>query len=146
MEDTAQTLPPSAPRTRVLLVDDSRELTGALVRFVAMHPDLECVGELNCADGLVEEVVRRCAEVVVLDLTMPGDCPMGAIRALAARFPSCRVIAHSGYTDPATREEARRAGAWELVGKGDPRDLLVVIRRAAQSAPSARTAPFPSLP
>ena len=140
MQDTAQTLPPSAPRTRALLVDDSRDVTGALARFVAMHADLECVGELDCAEGLVEEVVQRRPDVVVLDLTMPGSCPLGTIRALAARVPSCRVIAHSGYDDPNTREEARRAGAWELVGKRDPADLLVVIRRAAQSAPSARPA------
>ncbi len=145
MQDTAQTLPPSAPRTRVLLVDDSRDVTGALARFVAMHADLECVGELDCAEGLVEEVVQRRPDVVVLDLTMPGACPLGTIRALAARVPSCRVIAHSGYDDPNTREEARRAGAWELVGKRDPADLLVVIRRAAQSAPFARPASSPSI-
>ncbi len=119
MEDTAQTFPPSAPRTRVLLVDDSRDVNGALAMFFATHSNLGCVGELDCADGLVEEVVQRRPGVVVLGLTMPGDCSLGAIRALAALVTSRRVIAHSGFTDPATRKEVRRAGAWKLVGKGE---------------------------
>ena len=110
-----------------------------------MHADLECVGELDCAEALVERVVQRRPEVVVLDLTMLGACPLGRSVPWPSVFPTCRVIAQSGHNDPETREEARRAGAWELVGKGDLRDLLVVIRRAERSGRSARPASFPRL-
>lgn len=118
-------------RTRVLCVDDSPDMAEMLVRLMRAQPDLEDAGALDSAEGIVDEVVRRRADVVVLDLTMPGPPPLGAIRAIADHVPSCRVIAYSGYDDPGTREAARRAGAWELVSKhGEPGDIIAAIRRA----------------
>jgi len=77
---------------------------------------------------------------VVLDLTMPGPDPVEAIRVLAERAPSCRVIAFSGYDDPETKDEVCRAGAWGLVSKhGEPRDLLRAIRLAREASPPQAT-------
>src|SRR5688572_8706926 len=92
-------------RARVLLVDDSRDMVDMMSRLIGSQPDMESVGALGSAEGIVDEVIRRGAEIVVLDLTMPGPPALGAIGALAASAPSCRVIAFSGYDDPETRGE-----------------------------------------
>lgn len=123
---------PAHPRTRVLCVDDSKDTVDMLARLVGGQPDMVSVGELDCADRIAEEAILRRADVVVLDLTMPGPPPLAAIGLLAERAPRCRVIAFSGYDDPGTREAARCAGAWELVSKGgEPTDIIWAIRRVA---------------
>jgi DNA-binding NarL/FixJ family response regulator len=125
---------PHPQPTRVLCVDDSTDMAELLVVLIRREPDLEAVGILNCADGVVEEVIRSGVDVVVLDLTMPGAPPLQTIRDLAERVPSCRVIAFSGYDDLDTRLAAQRAGAWELVAKnGGPLDIIHAIRRVARA-------------
>jgi len=120
------------PRTRVLCVDDSPDLVEMLARLVGGAPDMVSVGKLGSAERMAEEVVLRRADVVVLDLTMPGPAPLAAIGLLAELAPHCRVIAYSGYDDFETREAARVAGACELVSKhGEPADIIRAIRRVA---------------
>ncbi len=130
-------------RARVLCIDDAPDITEMLARLIRREPDLDDAGALDSVDGLVAEVERRGATIVVIDLSIPGGEPLKAIRELTARAPSCRIIAYSGYDDPETREAARRAGAWELVSKAiDPREVVRVIRRAA-SAPASVNAGAP---
>lgn len=126
--------------TRVMYVDDSRDITDTLAMLTLGHADLETVGTLDSTDGIVEEVLQRRAGVLVLDLTIPGESPLEAIRELAKRAPSCRVIVYSGYDDDRTRDAALRAGAWALVSKrDDPDEIIRAIRRVA----GERAAPAP---
>jgi len=119
-------------RTRVLCVDDSPDLADMLARLVGASPDMINVGTLGSAERIVEEVILHRADVVVLDLTMPGPDPLAAIGLLAKHAPKCRVIAFSGFDDPGTRQAVRCAGAWDLVSKrGEPNDIIVAIRRVA---------------
>jgi len=118
-----------------MCVDDSPDLTDMMTWAIRQEPDLEDAGAMGSAEGIVEEVIRRRVDIVILDLTMPGPDPLGAISALADGAPLCRVIAFSGHDDPETREAARIAGAWELVSKhGEPNDVMQAIRRVAGQA------------
>ena len=129
------------PRTRVMCVDDSVDLTEMLAALIGNQPDLEDVGTLNNVESIVAQVQNRRAMVVVLDLTIPGGKPLDAIRALASKVPLCRVIAYSGYDDELTRIAAAEAGAWELVSKGGEPDAIIhAIRRVAAATPSLHTA------
>ena len=138
--ETDSQLPAAAgPRTRVLCVDDSPDMADMLERLIGSAADMVSVGTLGNAVRICEEVISRRADVVVLDLTMPGPDPLAAIALLAERAPLCRVIAFSGYDDRATREAARRAGAWELVSKsGEPTDIVCAIRRVASGPAGAK--------
>jgi DNA-binding NarL/FixJ family response regulator len=116
---------------RVLLVDDSADLANMLARWMRSQPGLEVVGVLGSAAGLAEEVVSREADVVMLDLVMPGPPPLEAIRGILARAPRCRVLVFSGYDDAETRGQALAAGAHDLVSKNlSPREIVEAIRRA----------------
>src|SRR5262245_14680380 len=83
-EQSAPTPAPPASRIRVLLVDDVRDITMALQRCIEGEPDMEAVGTLESADHLVAEVERTHADVVLLDMTMPGKDPLEAVRELTA--------------------------------------------------------------
>src|SRR5689334_10017359 len=96
-------------KIRVLCVDDSPDLAEMLARCINAEFDMESVGCLHSADNLAGEVERSHADVVLLDMTMPGKDPVAALADLAlfvayGRDPKvpaslvARVIAYSGYT------------------------------------------------
>jgi DNA-binding NarL/FixJ family response regulator len=117
----------------ILCVDDSPQLTAALMKFLALQPDMNPVGELNQADDLVAEAKRRQAHVVLLDLTMSGRNPIDALRSLTEADDQIRVIVYSGISDDEAVSDAIAAGAWGFVDKAqDPQHVLNTIRRVAK--------------
>jgi DNA-binding NarL/FixJ family response regulator len=112
-------------------VDDSADIADLYQRLINRQEDMECVGTMESTVGLEEAIGRSGAEVAVVDLVAKGRDSMEAIGASVDVHPDCRVIVFSGHDDPATREEAARAGAWSLVSKHDePMSLIREIRRA----------------
>jgi len=119
--------------TRVLCVDDRPDVATAM-RLLIQSASMECVGCLDSADDLVDEVQRRDPrpDVVILDATMPGKDSMTAMAELAAACPDTRTIIYSGYDDAALVRRAREAGAWGCVSKHDePKALLRAVKDVA---------------
>ena len=96
-------------RIRVVCVDDSLDVARGLCHLISGQPDLENAGIIDSPEGLIDAIEVLGPDIVILDLTMPGLSPLGTIRALASRVPSCRVIVYSGHDDPDTAEAVRRA-------------------------------------
>lgn len=127
----------ASPPIRVLCVDDAEDVCEMIGRCIALESDMQVVGSLRSADRLLEEVDQRSADVVILDLSMPGKDPLEALHELMAGTTGAQVITFSGRDDAGTREKAIRAGAAEHLSKdGDIPTLLGAIRRAARGAPT----------
>jgi DNA-binding NarL/FixJ family response regulator len=125
-------MPKSVDATKVLCVDDSPDIGGLCRRMIDAEPDMACVGVLTRADELVDHVIQTRADIVVLDLTMPGKEPLEAVRELTEAAPWCRVLAFSGHDDHQLLMTVSEAGAWGLVSKGmDPGRLTKAIRQVA---------------
>lgn len=121
-----------AQRIGILFVDDELRLRRAWEKFVRTQDDLEFLGALDCADTLADEVERTDADVVLMDVSMPGQDPLIAVEALAGTRPACRVVLYSGLSDPELVRRAIDAGAWGFVDKvEDPSRVLAVIRAVA---------------
>jgi DNA-binding NarL/FixJ family response regulator len=115
------------PRLRLLLADDRARTRRALRALLGAHPGLEVAGE--AADG--EQAVRATAalapDVVLLDVHLPLLDGPRAARAIKARWPRIRIVAHSLAVE--RRDEMLAAGADAFVAKGSPTaDLLRAIR------------------
>lgn len=118
---------------KILCVDDSPQLTAALEKLFAAQADMQSVGVLHRADDLVKEASERQADVVLLDLTMDGQDPVGAIQELARQKPQMRVVVFSGLSDEDSIGRAIAAGAWGYVDKGElPTAILAAIRSVAR--------------
>jgi two-component system response regulator DesR len=122
------TTPPG--KARVLIADDSAELTELYCLLINGEPDLQCVATLDSAAEFESTIERLRPNVAVIDLVMPGPSPFNVIRSASTRFPECRILAFSGNDDPHTRDRAFDCGAWALVSKhSPPTQLLEEIRR-----------------
>jgi len=110
---------------RVLCVDDHAVLAEGLRAKIDLARDLEFVGHLPTAEGLVGEAHRLRPDVVVLDIEMPGPDPFEAARDLHARCPDVRTVFLSAYVKDHFVDAAFASGAWGYLYKGDDLDAII---------------------
>lgn len=118
---------------RVLCVDDHAFLIEGLSARLAVEPGMEFVGRLPTADDLVAHVEDTQADIVLLDIEMPGADVFEAIDEVRRRCPNVRPILLSAHVRDQYIDAAYKAGAWGYLSKGDsPDDVIDGIRRVSQ--------------
>lgn len=78
--------------TRIFLVDDHVVLREGVRRLLAYQPDLQVVGEAGSGEALLAQLPQTPADVVVLDLCLPGLTGLQAMQHLRGRYPAVRVL------------------------------------------------------
>jgi two-component system response regulator DesR len=115
---------------RLLLADDQALVRGALAALLALESDLEVVAEVGRGDEVVAAAVRSEADVVLMDVEMPGLDGIAATAALRKALPSCRVLIVTTFGRPGYLRRAMEAGASGFVVKDTPaRQLAEAVRR-----------------
>ncbi|MGI5399533.1 response regulator transcription factor [Streptomyces sp. CA-135486] len=119
---------------RVLLADDQTLLRSAFRVLVDSEPDMEVVAE--AADGAEAVDLARSAkaDVVLMDIRMPGTDGLAATRLISAdpELSQVRVVMLTTFEVDEYVVQSLRAGASGFLGKGaEPDELLNAIRIAA---------------
>lgn len=124
---------------RVLCVDDHVEIRRLFELVLKDQKGIEIVGMAESAEELEKEIEAAQAEVVVLDISMPGRNPVDAMRDAKAAFPGVRFLISSSYDDPGMIERVLQAGANGYLVKGSAFDELAEsirrVRRDEQVLP-----------
>jgi two-component system response regulator DesR len=121
-------------KIRVMCVDDDPGTRSLYRLILGAEPDMECVGTLPSAAGLLRGVTEARAEVVLLDLRMPGPDPLEALRETARARPETRIVVFSGMDDPDLVEEAKASGAAGYLSKDAPPETILETIRAVNRA------------
>jgi DNA-binding NarL/FixJ family response regulator len=114
---------------RVVLADDQPLVRGGFAVFVNAAEGMSVVGE--AADGLqaVELARSEAADVVVMDIRMPGFDGLAATRRLTAELPDVRVLVLTTFEVDEYVFQALRSGASGFLGKSaEPAELIDAIR------------------
>lgn len=119
---------------RVVLADDQELVRSAFAMLVRSAPDMDVVGE--AADGVeAVRLARTCrADVVVMDIRMPGMDGIAATATIAADedLAGVRVLILTTFESDENVVAALRAGASGfLVKDTKPGNLLAAIRTVA---------------
>jgi DNA-binding NarL/FixJ family response regulator len=113
---------------RVLLADDQAKVRSALELLLKQEPDMEVIGEVAEAEGLLTQVRGVRPDLVLLDWELPGLFNGNLISAMRFLCAETKVIALSGR--PEVRQAAIDAGADAFVSKGDPPERLLAALHA----------------
>ncbi|WP_225096797.1 response regulator transcription factor [Streptomyces sp. CoH27] len=119
---------------RVLLADDQALLRSAFRVLVDSEPDMEVVGEASDGAEAVRLAKEQAADVVLMDIRMPGTDGLAATRMISAEpsLAQVRVVILTTFEVDDYVVQALRAGASGFLGKGsEPEELLNAIRVAA---------------
>ena len=118
---------------RVMCVDDNDFVAEAIRRKLSLDTAFEWAGWLPEARDLVTKVKEAKADVVLLDIDMPGKDSFEALGELAAACPSARVIMLSGYVRADYIDRAVEAGAWGYVSKNENTEtILAAIQQVSR--------------
>lgn len=119
---------------RVLLADDQALLRSAFKVLVDSEPDMEVVAEASDGAEAVELAKSQAADVVLMDIRMPGTDGLAATRMISAdpALAHVRVVMLTTFEVDEYVVQSLRAGASGFLGKGaEPDELLGAIRIAA---------------
>jgi DNA-binding NarL/FixJ family response regulator len=125
-------MPPSPSPIRVLLVDDHAMVRRGMRDFLALHDDLEIVGEAADGAAAIEQAAALSPDVVVMDLLMPGVDGIEATARIKASNPDVEIVAITSFVEEARIVAALEAGASGFLLKdAEAEELAAAIRAAA---------------
>lgn len=134
---------------RVLIVDDHPLVRQGLTGVLAGADDIEVVGAV--ADGALaaDAAADGRADIVLMDLSMPGMDGIQATGEVLTRCPETRVVVLTSFAEQARVLAALEAGAvGYLLKDTEPEDLVDAVREAAAGlapiSPRAALALLPS--
>ncbi len=84
---------------RVMIVDDSLIVRTVLSRVIEPEPDIEIVAKSGSAELAIAQLARTPADVVLLDLEMPGMGGLEALPRILAATSATQVLVVSSLTE-----------------------------------------------
>lgn len=112
---------------RVMLVDDHAVVRMGFRLLLQACDDIEVVAEAESGEQALRECAAspKAADVVVMDLSMPGIGGLEAVRRLRARDPALRILVLSAHEDTAHPQRALRCGAAGYLSKRSAAEALI---------------------
>ncbi|AUS77739.1 DNA-binding response regulator [Actinoalloteichus sp. AHMU CJ021] len=121
---------------RLVVVDDHPIVRGGLRDTFADAEDILVVGEAGDGAEGIERAERLAADVVLMDLRMPGMDGVAATAALRERSPNTRVLILTTFDSESDVLPAIEAGATGYLLKDAlPDELTRAVRAAARGEP-----------
>src|SRR5262245_41494760 len=96
---------------RVILVDDHPVVRFGLAAIIALQPDMVVVAEAGSGEEACSVCERHAADVMLMDLRLPGMSGLDAIRVIRKQHPKLRFIVLTTYDGDEDIHRALDAGA-----------------------------------
>lgn len=110
---------------RVVLVDDHAVVRSGYRRLIELEEAVQVVAEFGDGESAYAWLAQHEADVLVLDLSMPGRGGLDTLIRLKQRQPALRVLVFSMHDSAAMVTQALRAGADGYLTKSSAPELLI---------------------
>ncbi len=110
---------------RVVIADDHAVVRTGYRRLLELEPGLTVVAEFGDGDSAYAWLVDHAADVLILDLSMPGRGGLATLQRLHQRLPLLRVLVFTMHAHPTLAAQALKAGASGYLTKSSPPESLI---------------------
>jgi len=112
-------------RIRILIADDHPVVRAGLASMLATYSDLEVVGKVSDGNQAIAALVKKPADILLLDLRMPALNGVETLRALRQLKTPPRSIVLTSYESDEDVYQAIRAGAHGYLLKASSEDEMI---------------------
>ncbi len=121
--------------TKLLIVDDEKS-----VRYAFKRTFGDCYDIITAENGIqgVETVDSSAPDIVLMDIRMPKQDGLTALKRIHEQHPTLPVIMMTAYADSATAMRAMHEGAFDYIVKPFDNDELRLILEKAEAAVRVR--------
>lgn len=114
---------------QVGIVDDHAIVRNGVKQFLSDHVDIRVVAEATNGREAIDMVRKHEIDVLLMDLSMPGQSGIDALAMLRAKAPDMGILILSGYPEEHYAINLIRQGASGYLNKDcNPREILEAIR------------------
>lgn len=128
----------SAPRLRVIVVDDETFIRQVLTRMLE-RLGLEVVAVAESGAGVLELYEAHAPDLVVMDIAMPEIDGLTTLGRLRERHPQARVVICTSFSSDKYTRQAAELGAAGFLNK--PFDLATIRSKLEALFPGRFTVP-----
>jgi DNA-binding NarL/FixJ family response regulator len=122
---------PPDPVIRVLVADDQELIREGIASLLDIQPGITVVGTARDGAAAAEQAAALAADVVLMDVRMPGGDGTEATARIRRELPECQVVMLTTFDDEEYVVQALRAGAAGYLLKDLPAaELAAAIRLA----------------
>lgn len=98
-------------KTRIHLADDHQILIDGIKTLLHTNPSFEVVGFSNNGIDLYDEVQKNKADILILDINMPGKDGLAVIKEFDEKGFPCKIIILSSHDDLRIVKEVMKLGS-----------------------------------
>ncbi|MEO6395218.1 MAG: response regulator transcription factor [Devosia sp.] len=135
MRDLRRSSPPVGRPIRIVLIDDHPTLLLGLSAILREGGEYEIAGTGGDAGEAVALAAKTLPDIVLLDLSMPGDA-FGAMETILRQSLETRIVVFTAYAEVGLARRAMQAGASGFLLKGSP---VAELHRAIAAALSGQS-------
>jgi DNA-binding NarL/FixJ family response regulator len=122
-------------KTTIMLVDDHAVVRAGYKRYIELDPQLVVVAEASTGEEAYGLLEKQDADVVIMDLSMPGQGGFETLRRMLNRYPSQKVLIFSMHENASIANQALRLGACGYLTKNmAPDQIIAAIHDAMRGA------------
>ena len=110
---------------RVAIADDHAVVRTGYRRLLELEPNVRVVAEFGDCEAAYTWLTSHEAEILILDLSMPGRGGLETLRRLKVRVPQLKILVFSMHGAPAMICQAIEAGADGYLTKSSAPEALV---------------------
>jgi len=113
----------------VLIADDHALIREGLKKTLSGETDMTLIGAANNIAELFKKLEQLVVNIVLLDITMPGESGLDALKELRQKYPQIPVLILSFHPEQRFAVRALKAGASGYITKQSATEELVLAIR-----------------
>lgn len=113
------------PALRIAIADDHAVVRTGYRRLLELEDGVDVVAEFGDGESACQWLLSNAADVLILDLSMPGRGGLATLERLRKRLPTLRIMVFTMHEDAALAAQALHLGAAGYVTKSSPPETLV---------------------
>lgn len=116
---------------RVAIVEDDRRIRETVAQLIDRANGMRCIATWRMAEDALRDLIAAPADVLLLDIHLPGVSGSEAVQTFRQRWPSMAILMFTVFENDARVFESLCNGATGyLLKKTEPARLIEAIREA----------------